>query len=143
MQNYREMITLLFEVSKLTRSFQKEAVFCEDVTFTEFYILDLIDRKGLLPLSALHQALFVEKSTTTRLIEPLVTRKLIVKEKSTEDARVIILKLTEKGREVYIRVWDCVEEFIRHFEKEIPQEKKEAVFSALKILLNILEKLRI
>ena len=62
--NGRQMISLLAELSQALRCCQQEAVFCENVTFTQFFILDVVESKRKIRLSDLHDILSVEKSTT-------------------------------------------------------------------------------
>lgn len=134
----RETLTLLFELSRATRCCQQEAVFCEDVTFVQFYILDLVEREGSMRLADLHKALFVEKSTTTRLIEPLIERGLLVKEKLPDDARAVGLALTSQGRELHARVGVCVGEFMEALDAAIPASKREEVYAGVRLLLSVL-----
>ncbi|UCF56837.1 MAG: MarR family transcriptional regulator, partial [Deltaproteobacteria bacterium] len=70
------MFSLMSELARAVRCCQQEAVFCENVTFSQFFILDMVAEKGKLKLSELHQILSVDKSTTTRLINPLVKQGL-------------------------------------------------------------------
>jgi len=138
MRKNRELLTLLFELSKTIRCSQQDALF-EDITFQQFYILDLVAQKGSMGLSELHKALAVEKSTTTRLVEPLVRQRLIVREKSLEDARAVDLRLTEKGAGVHGAVWDCMTMFLDSVETKIPKAKRKDIYEAVKIFINALQ----
>ena len=89
-------------------------------------------------LSQLHRALFVEKSTTTRLIEPLVRQQLLVKAKSPNDYRAIEIRITEEGRKVCARVWEKAGSFISAMDAEIPAAKRDEVYEAVSILLRVL-----
>jgi DNA-binding MarR family transcriptional regulator len=99
---HRELLDLISEVAKATRIFQQESVFCGGVTFIQFTILDQVARSGgTLSLARLHSVLEVKKSTTTRLVAPLVKKGLLEKRKSEEDSRAAILELTPEGRETW------------------------------------------
>ena len=83
---------LIAQTSKAARIFQQESVFCEGLTFNQFLILDQVAKaRGELSLAQLHRYLEVEKSTTTRLVAPLVKRGLVEKRKSQRDARATVL----------------------------------------------------
>lgn len=138
MRKNRELLTLLFELSKTIRCSQQDAIF-KDITFQQFYILDLVAQKGRMRLSELHQALAVEKSTTTRLVEPLIRQRLILREKFPEDARAVDLRLTEKGAGMHGAVWDCVGMFLDSLERKIPKDKRKDVYEAVKIFINALQ----
>ena len=133
--NTKTMFFLIKELTKVLRSYQNEAAFCEGVTFTQFSILDLVAEKGILSLSELHKLLSVEKSTTTRLVNPLVEQKLLKKTESLHDSRAVELVITKLGKKVHIRVWECISGFMQNMMKEIPEEKINDVFNSLRIFI--------
>lgn len=135
-RNNRDMFSLMSELSRAVRCCQQEAVFCENVTFSQFFILDMVAEKGKLKLSELHQILSVDKSTTTRLINPLVKQGLIVREKSDYDSRAVDLRLTKKGKLVRRRVWACISRFVDVIQMGIPEEKRGGVYEGVRILLD-------
>lgn len=127
---------LLQDMGKVMRFFQSEAVLCEGVTFAQFCILDhLAARGGRMELSELHGLLSVEKSTTTRMVGPLVKRGLVVRKKSGHDSRAIELALTAKGREVHEKVWGCVSGFIDCVLQRIPGGRRNTVLESLGIFI--------
>ena len=99
------LLGLIAEMSKTTRIFQQGSTFCEGITFTQFNILDQLAKAGgRLSLAELHGHLEVEKSTTTRLVAPLVKSGLVAKERSKTDSRATVLRMTREGRETWDRV---------------------------------------
>jgi len=135
MQNNRELLCLLAEMTKATRCCQQDAILGGCVTFTQFYILDLVGKHGTLQLSDLHPLLEVEKSTSTRLIEPLVQQGLIIKERSEIDCRAINLILTEKGHKTKVDLWKRVDIFLEKLSSEIPEDKQEVVYQNASLFL--------
>src|SRR4030067_1269375 len=133
--NDKELFSLVKELMKVLRLLQNDTIFCEGITFSQFSILDLVAEKGNLELSELHKLLVVEKSTTTRLVSPLVGQKLLVRTESTRDSRAITLKITRHGEEVHRKVWNSISCFMDNMIKHIPEERKEAVFDSLKIFI--------
>lgn len=127
---------LLQDMGKVMRIFQSEAILCEGVTYAQFCILDhAAARGGRLELSELHGLLSVEKSTTTRMVGPLVKRGLITREKSEDDSRAIELTLTPKGRNVHEKVWECVSGFIDDVLQHIPDDCRNSVLEALGVFI--------
>ena len=133
------MFRLLCELSRGLRCCQQEAVFCENVTFSQFFILDAVAERGELRLADLHRILSVDKSTTTRLVNPLVNQGLIVRVRSNDDSRAINLKLSRKGREVYHSVWECLSGFMDTVEMNVPKEKRREVYEAVRTFLNAMQ----
>jgi len=133
------MFSLLSDLSRAVRCCQQEAVFCENVTFSQFFILDLVAEKGKLRLSELHEILSVDKSTTTRLVSPLVRQGLVRREKSNQDSRAVNLELTKEGESVRQRVWACISRFVDVIQMCIPEAKRSEVFENVKIFLNAMQ----
>ena len=131
-----DILPLISDLCQAVRCCRQDAVFCEDVTFTQFLILDQVSKKGDLKMSELHRVLAVDKSTTTRLVNPLVRKELIVREISDHDARAVNLRLTPAGGEVHRKVWMCLQRFMDAIGRRIPDEKKETVYEAVKIFIN-------
>jgi DNA-binding MarR family transcriptional regulator len=136
-ENHREMLSLISELSRALRCCQQEAVFCENVTFSQFFILDVVAKakEGSLKLSDLHKILSVDKSTTTRLVDPLVKQGLVLREKSNRDFRAVDLKLTREGESVHQKVWVCLSGFVDAIEMSIPEERRSDVYEAVRLFL--------
>ncbi len=135
----RQMFSLLSDLSRAIRCCQQEAVFCEDLTFSQFFILDLVAEKGQLRLSELHKVLSVDKSTTTRLVSPLVKQGLVRRQKSNQDSRAINLALTKEGESVRKRVWACISTFLGVIQTAIPEEKRAEVYEGVRIFLHAMQ----
>ncbi len=124
---------ILQDMGKVIRSIQNEAVLCEGVTFIQFCILNHIAAMGgTLELSKLHTLLAVEKSSTTRMVEPLVKRALIIRNKSENDSRAIELSLTETGRVAHEKVWECISGIIKKVLQHIPKNQRSSIIEVLK-----------
>jgi DNA-binding MarR family transcriptional regulator len=135
----REILSIMTELAKALRCCRQDEVFCEGVTFTQFIILDTVARNRTLNMASLHDALSVDKSTTTRLVAPLIKRNLIVRDKADHDSRAATLKLTEEGSEVHGKVWQCLLSFIRAVQNEIPEEKREEVLEGVRMFLTAMQ----
>ncbi len=135
----REMFSLLSDLSRAIRCCQQEAVFCEALTFSQFFILDLVAEKGQLRLSELHKILSVDKSTTTRLVSPLVKQGLVRRQKSNQDSRAINLELTKEGELARKRVWTCISRFVGVIQTAIPEEKRTEVYEGVRIFLHAIQ----
>jgi DNA-binding MarR family transcriptional regulator len=127
---------LLQDLGKVMRIFQSEAILCEGVTYAQFCILDHVTaRGGRLDLSELHGLLSVEKSTTTRMVSPLIKRGLVTKEKTEHDSRAIELALTPKGKDVHKKVWECILVYINEVLQRIPGNSRKNVFESLAVFI--------
>lgn len=136
----REILSIISELSKAVRCCRQDEVFCEDVTFTQFIILDTVAGNETLDMARLHEILAVDKSTTTRLVAPLIRRNLVAREKAGHDLRAATLRLTPEGKEVHGKVWQCLISFVRSVQDEIPENKREAALEGIRIFLGALQK---
>ncbi len=139
----RDILSLIMDLSKAVRCCRQDEVFCEDVTFTQFMILDTIARKTTLNMANLHDTLSVDKSTTTRLVAPLIRKGLVIRDRSDHDSRAAILKLTLQGKETHYKVWQCLLSFTRLVHSQIPEEKRDAVLESVRIFLGAMQKVTV
>ncbi len=105
----KDIIPTIRQLLISLRNFQQQSVFCEGISFNQFNILDIISlNKELINQSELLQKLSVEKSTLSRLLNPLIQKKLIIKQRAIEDKREIQIKLTDSGIDVHSKVLLCI-----------------------------------
>jgi DNA-binding MarR family transcriptional regulator len=136
----RDVLSLVSELCQVVRFCRQDAIFCEDVTFTQFLILDEVAKKECLKMLELHQILAVDKSTTTRLVNPLVRQGLIERKISDHDSRAVNLILTPAGRKVHKKVWLCLEGFVSAIEGRIPNKRRKLVYEAVKLFIDAVKK---
>ena len=127
---------LFKEMNFILKGFQNDTVISENITFRQFIILEHISTHEKLKMNELNTLLNVEKSTTTRLIEPLVRQGLIEKRKSDLDLRVFGLSLTVEGKRIHKAVLMSIYEYIKNISKFIPIEKQENMKDTLQVFLN-------
>jgi DNA-binding MarR family transcriptional regulator len=127
---------LIKELTFILKGFQNDTIICENITFRQFTILECISSYEKLKMTDLNVLLNVEKSTTTRLIAPLVRQGLIEKRKSQSDQRVFELSLTTDGKRTHKVALSSIHEHIKLISELIPVEKQENVQEALNIFIN-------
>ena len=137
----RELIELVADLVRVARGFQQEQAFCEGITFTQFLILDrVVAAGGRLGLSELHASLDVDKSTTTRLVAPLLELGLVDKQRREDDRRAFDLHITAEGRAVTRRVWSCIDGAATLVDGYIPEDEREKVYRGVRLFARALEK---
>ena len=134
-ENSRETISLISYLCQVARFCRQDSVFCEDLTLIQFLILDAVSQRGALRMSELHQLLAVDKSTTTRLVTPLIKRDLVKRTKSENDLRAVNLLLTGEGKKIHKRVSLCLAELVETIRAGIPEEKRTEVYRAVEMFL--------
>ncbi len=134
--NHDELIDLFIGMSQAARCCRQDTAFCEGVTFHQFIILDAVFKNDELNISDLHKILSVEKSTTTRLLKPLLQKGLLTRLQSSRDSRAFVLILTKDGGNVHRNVHSCLEDFFNKIESNLPTGKKDNILQAVQIFFN-------
>ena len=65
---------------------------------SQFAILESLSAQSPLPLAALAERLYMDRTTLTRNLKPLINGGLVRREPSPEDARAVSIVLTREGR---------------------------------------------
>ena len=90
-------------------------------------------------MSDLHKYLSVEKSTTTRLVSPLIKKGLLQRDQAPHDSRAVTLSLTKEGRDVHKKVWLCLTDFFRKVMCNIPETKADVVLESVKTFIEAIK----
>lgn len=70
------------------------------LTVPQLVVIRAIGKEGLPTASEVSRAVSLSQATVTTILNRLEERELLTRERSTEDRRRVILKLTEKGSAV-------------------------------------------
>ena len=94
-------------LSELTRILQlrdRDCICCHDISVSQCYALEALCRRGPLRMNDLAAELYLDKSTTSRVAESLVTKGYLVKGPHPEDGRALLLEATDSGRALFARI---------------------------------------
>jgi DNA-binding MarR family transcriptional regulator len=86
-------------------------------------------------MSAIAETLGVAQSTATRLVEPLVKQKQIVRTRAAEDGRSVLITLTDKGRDSARELARLSQRWSDGVLRRIPADQYENVIDALETVL--------
>ena len=121
-------------LSKALKIFQERAIRSCGITFTQFVILDFVCQKRPLYLKDLHQHLGVKKSTTSRLIKPLIEKNYLEKKANSLDKRLFELYLTETGEDLYRAAWNSFSEAIDRFFAAVPVSEQLRIAGSMQVI---------
>ncbi len=138
--NYHaDLLEIFTGMAQVTRCCRQDVAFCEGVTFHQFAILDAMAKEKEIYMADLHKLLFVEKSTTTRLVDPLIKKGLVRREKADFDSRAAKLTLTAEGRATHKKVMKCLTDFLVRILGNIKADKRKDVLEAVKIFIEAIK----
>jgi MarR family 2-MHQ and catechol resistance regulon transcriptional repressor len=94
-------------LAALVRAYQfrdRDRICCHDISVTQCYALEAMVRDGPMRLNDLAARLFLDKSTSSRVLEALVRKGYAERPADLTDARAISLRVTPRGRTLYQRI---------------------------------------
>jgi DNA-binding MarR family transcriptional regulator len=136
----RELFEIIMGLTREIRCCSRDEAICRGLTFHQFIILDAVVKKGELGLADLHQILSVEKSTTTRLVNPLIQKGLLKRGRATHDSRAATLSVTEEGMETHRKVWGCLGGFFNGITQNIPEGQTVEVLEGVRAFTAAMKK---
>ena len=77
---------------------KKNSAVREKLSWQEIRVLRAVGRQDCCPMSGLADAICLSLSSATGLIDRLVGKKLVKRDRSSEDRRVVQVELTDEGR---------------------------------------------
>jgi DNA-binding MarR family transcriptional regulator len=105
----RDAVALHAAVADLVRVYQfrdRDCICCHDVSVTQCYALETLVAHGPLRLSALAERLFLDKSTTSRVVGSLVRKGYVEQRADAKDGRAVTLIATRQGHRLCSRITD-------------------------------------
>ncbi len=105
----RDAVALHAAVADLVRVYQfrdRDRICCHDVSVTQCYALETLVEHGPIRLSALAERLFLDKSTTSRVVGSLVRKGYVEQRTDARDGRAVTLSATRQGQRLCTRITD-------------------------------------
>jgi MarR family 2-MHQ and catechol resistance regulon transcriptional repressor len=94
-------------VSDLVRVYQlrdRDKICCHDISVTQCYALEILLLRGPMQLNELAAELFLDKSTTSRVIDALERKAYVERIPKADDRRAVALRVTRTGRSLNGRI---------------------------------------
>jgi len=94
-------------VSDLVRIYQfrdRDKICCHDVSVTQCYALETLIRTGPMQMGELAAAMYLDKSTASRVVDALERKKYVERVPSADDRRALALSITRAGRDLNRRI---------------------------------------
>jgi len=113
---------------------------CCGITLAQCHALVEIGEAGALSLNDLADKLNLDKSTLSRTVNNLVTLGFCEREEQPSDRRYVVIRLTEDGSKMYIRVRDGLNGYFEGIYNAIPNEKRTQVLESAKLLTSAISK---
>lgn len=122
-------------LSELARRYQfrnRDEVCCYGLTVSQCYAVEFLADRDHLSTSDLSQHLGLDLSTTTRLVDQLVRKKLVTRRRSEEDGRVREIQVTDAGKRLAARVQQDLSALLDGALADLPQPVLKALPDVLR-----------
>jgi len=133
------LMNIFIGLAQATRCCRQDTAFCGGVTFHQYVILDAAVKNKDLRISDLHGLLGVEKSTTTRLVNPLIANRFLTKEQAASDSRVVRLILTKQGLKKHQEVEACLADFFKKIMCNIPLKDQSIILQSVQTFIGAIK----
>jgi DNA-binding MarR family transcriptional regulator len=135
--NNLELYRALSELARRYQFRNRDEVCCYGLTVSQCYALQTLVREPLTS-SALAEALGLDISSTTRLVDQLVRKKLVSRKRSAEDARVKRIEITDAGHRLVSRIENDLANVVGEAMKGLPVEVQRVLPEVIRRLNNAL-----
>lgn len=126
-----------FEIVELIKKYQfrdRNEMVCCGLSVSQCYTLETLNRFGTMSMKALADRMYLSISTITRVIDPLIKQKFVVRKDDKSDRRVKLVRLTRKGENVVAESWKNVFRSEQIILQNFPGEHRELFIEFLQKL---------
>jgi MarR family transcriptional regulator, 2-MHQ and catechol-resistance regulon repressor len=133
----RDAEALHAAIADLVRVYQfrdRDRICCHDVSVTQCYALETLVEHGSLRLSALAERLFLDKSTTSRVVNTLVRKGYVEQRPDATDGRAMLINATRQGQRLCTRISSDLVEQQKQLLQDLPPEIRAGVVQVIQRL---------
>jgi DNA-binding MarR family transcriptional regulator len=106
----------------------------DNLTMSQLRVLLLLRINTRMKMTQIASCLKIHVSTATGLVDRMITKKLIQREMSNEDRRVVLCVLSDKGHSITDNIWKVVWENARSLSEYITLEELNVIGHSIDIL---------
>ena len=133
----KDAAALQAAVADLVRVYQfrdRDRICCHDISVTQCHALDALVESGPMRLNTLADQLFLDKSTTSRVVRTLVKKGYVEQRADAADARATALQATASGRRLCKRINDGLVEQQKELLQDLDPEIRAGVIDVIRRL---------
>lgn len=133
----RDTTDLYEALTDLVRVYQfrdRNLICCHDISVTQCYALDVLVRAGTMAMGSLAATLMLDKSTTSRVVDALDRKGYVKRTVHPDDARVVRLTATIRGRNLHETIRRELLEEERAVIADLPADVRRATVDVVRKL---------
>lgn len=117
----------------------EKSMYKNGLTVSEFGVMEFLLHKGKQPVQQIAEKILVTSGTITYVINKLIKKGYIKRERCNEDKRIYYVDLTEEGEDFIEKVFKDHEKFLSKLFYGIDKEDKKDLINKLNLLENIVK----
>ena len=133
----RDAAALQAAIADLVRVYQfrdRDRICCHDVSVTQCYALETLVAHGPMRLSLLAGRLFLDKSTTSRVVNALVRKGYAEQRADATDGRAMLISATRQGQRLCTRITSDLIEQQKQLLEDLAPEVRAGVVQVIQRL---------
>ena len=134
MDDYKELNEILVRLFRSIMDVEEKAIITrefQDITNNDMHVIEAIGTGEPKSMSSVAKALSVTVGTLTISVNSLVKKGYVIRQRSSEDRRVVLIFLSARGKDVFEHHARFHQSMIDGIVKELSQEELEALTRAL------------
>ena len=137
MNQYNHLVDLIFD--NIKKIFYPEEWIDLDLSFskTEFFSMIIIDRYGDMTMSQIAGYIQVSMSTATGIIDRLVKKGYLKRDRSESDRRIVVICLTDKGQHLMHEFKSRLSDYIQRIDDVLSEEEKQLMYGIFIKIINL------
>jgi DNA-binding MarR family transcriptional regulator len=137
-QHLNELLDIIFQWDKALRNLERKFNKDFNLTLNQCRLILYIHDKNYVELSQVNKWLNIDKSTTTRMIRPLLVNGFIDKFYQFGDKRKIYLKISETGMDNVGEIQSEFDKIVNESLTKVPAGKRDFTFQTVRDLLKVM-----
>jgi MarR family transcriptional regulator, organic hydroperoxide resistance regulator len=133
-----DMIDNLRRVFQAVNEYSKKAERETGLTSPQLWAIKVIAEGAPLKVSDVAQRMYLHPATVVGILDRLESRELVTRTRSKEDRRVVVIELTEQGRDLLIQSPEVAQGLLVKGLETLTKEKLLQLDEGLKSLVEIL-----
>jgi len=134
-----ETVDMLHRVFQAVDLFSRQTLRDFGVSGPQIWALRSVDEAGVASMGALAVGMHLHMSTVTGIIDRLEAAKLVTRERSGSDARVMELRLTAKGRAILARAPEPPRSKAARGLQRLSPKELQQVHSSLRLIARVMD----
>lgn len=128
MFEYNEIFDLIFENFRKLVFPEEWLVVDMEMSKQELFSLMVVDKYGEVTMSQIADSINIPMSTATGIIERLVKKGYIIRDKNESDRRIVSLKLTDKGKIFIEQIKVRISAYVKKIYDSLDEDDREHLF---------------